>query len=479
MLFPVRPALLVLTVAALCATCAKPPTSAERGGVLVIAIDSLRVDHLSVYGYDRDTTPEIDALAAAGVRFEAAWSAAPGILESNVALLCGSDPRIARRLLPPDVPGSTLAYWHVPEAVPHVAQEFLREGFATAAFVDHPQLGPGVGLARGFQEFQGVPREQQPGEREPTPDELFERMSRWLDEREPGEPWFAYVHVGTLERFWWHYDERGESRFHLRPELNRVPPVGDGERLFHALPRTHWTGAQRSLAEYEVAYDAALHGVDAAIGACIDRLRAKGRLDDTTLVVVGTRGLGLGEAGLVGDCGTLTDVDLHVPLVVRPARGRPFRPGHVATGLASLIDVAPTVLALGGLPQPPEMQGVSLVEALSVPGARAREHAFASCGLQPGWVAIGERHCLEFTEPWRASSELLVRSWYGSPAPADPKPRVVLHDRERDASVGHAASAEAPESVVAPLRAAALAWEERVEELRRRHQPSDWEAKSP
>lgn len=55
----------------------------------------------------------------------------------------------------------------------------------------------------------------------------------------------------------------------------------------------------------------------------------------------------------------------------------------------------------------------------------------------------------------------------------------MLHDRERDASLGHAASAEAPESVVAPLRAAALAWEERVEELRRRHQPSDWEAKSP
>lgn len=471
--------LLALAAAPWLFACAKLPASAERGGVLVIAIDSLRVDHVSGYGYDRDTTPEIDALGAEGVRFESAWSAAPGVLEANVALLCGNDPRLARRLLPPDVPGSTLAYWHVPQTVPHVAQEFLREGFATAAFVDHPQLGPGVGLARGFQEFQGVPRELPPGEREPTPAELFERMSRWLDEREPDEPWFAYVHVGTLERFWWHYDERGESRYHLRPELNRVPPVGDGERLFHALPRTHWTGAQRSLAEYEVAYDAALHGVDAAIGACIDRLRAKGRLDDTTLVIVGTRGLGFGEAGLVGDCGTLADVDLHVPLVVRPARGRPFRAGHVATGLASVIDVAPTVLALAGLPQPADMQGVSLVEALSVPGASPRAFTFASCGLQPGWVAISPTHCLEFSEPWRASSELLVRSWYGSDAPPDPQPRLVLHERERDRGIGHATSAPLTESVVAPLRAAALAWEERVVELRRRHQPSDWEAKSP
>ena len=474
-----RSALPLLLLSFALAACAEAPTTTERGGVLVIAIDSLRVDHVSSYGYDRDTTPEIDALAREGVRFESAWSTAPGILESNVALLCGTDPRIARRLLPPDVEGSTLAYWHVPEAVPHVAQEFLRGGFATAAFVDHPQLGPGLGLARGFQEFQGVPRELPPGEREPTPDELFERMSRWLDEREPGEPWFAYVHVGTLERFWWHYDERGESRYHPRPELSRVPPVGDGDRLFHALPRTHWAGAQRSLGEYEVAYDAALHGVDAALGACIDRLRAKGRFEDTTFVIVGTRGMGFGEAGLVGDCGTLSDVDLHVPLVVRPARGRPFRAGHVASGLASLCDVAPTLLALAGLPQPPEMLGQSLVEALSVPGSSPREFAFASSGLQPGWVAISERHCLETTEPWRAPTELLVRSWYGSETPADPQPRVVLHDRTQERGLGHATSAELRESVVAPLRAAALEWEGRVEELRRRHQPGDWEAKSP
>jgi hypothetical protein len=144
-------------------------------------------------------------------------------------------------------------------------------------------------------------------------------------------------------------------------------------------------------------------------------------------------------------------------------------------GLASVIDGADGAGARGD-PATSDMQGVSLVEALVARCEPARVRVRAAACSPAG--SRSRSHCPSFTEPWRASSELLVRSWYGAEAPADPQPRMVLHERERDRGIGHASSAALTESVVAPLRAAALAWEERVVDLRRRHQPGD-EAKSP
>src|ERR1700745_2062286 len=134
--------------------CGPKPTAEKQGhGVLVIAIDGLRADHLGSFGYDRPTTPVIDGLAAQGVAFTSAWSASPDMLASHAAILTGCDPLLSRR---PDVHGngreSALAAWYIPDSVPRVAQQFLAHGFATAAFIDHASISPVRGFARGFQE---------------------------------------------------------------------------------------------------------------------------------------------------------------------------------------------------------------------------------------------------------------------------------------------------------------------------------------
>ncbi|MFM7296013.1 MAG: sulfatase [Planctomycetota bacterium] len=453
----------------------QPAGESASGGVLLVAIDSLRADHVTCYGYDRATTPVIDALAGEGVRFSNAWSAAPAILPSNAALLSGCDPRIAQRVLPPDVQGTTLSYWSLPREAPHLAQELLGTGHATAAFVDHPQLGPALGLARGFEEFQGVPRSDEAVVRRPSPEELAERFSSWIASRAQGERWFAFLHFGGLEGFGWDPAEPWEHRFAPRPGLESVPPVGDGEHVFHALPRSRWSGGARSLGEHEASYDGAIARIDAAIGVCIDSLRRRGLLGDTTVVVCGTRGISFGESGLIGDSGTLDPVDLSVPLVIRPAAGRRFDPGATRTAVASLVDVAPTVLSLCGAPVPPDMQGVSLAPALSDDATRPRRLAFAGCALFEGWLACGEDFAFEQSEPWTASSELLVRSWYGGPPPEVRAPHMVLSRRAASQPHARLAPAAFDERVATLAREGFASWDAEVEALRGRLHPNDWD----
>lgn len=436
-------------------------------GLLLIAIDGLRVDHVSCFGYERATTPRLDELARGGVRFDQAFSTAPAVFQANASLLTGCDPRIARRDLPPELPVMMLTHWHVPERAPHLAQELLRRGWSTAAFVDHGLLGSALGFARGFREFQSFDREH--GDLPATYDTAatLERLSNWLGERSREERWFAYVHLGALQRVWTENDPTWDTYFPPRADASDVPPTSDAPRVFFAIPRSRWGGGTRTLGEYEAKYDGAIRKLDAALGRAFDALSAAGRLDETAIVVVGTRGIGFGEAGLYLDSGTLADVDLRVPLIVRATRDRDALAGGVSHQLASLIDVAPTLLELAGVSAPSEMQGLSLVSVLTALDAPTRPFAFAASGYQEGSVVIGPQHCLETSFPWLGVEAATALSWYGGALPSSPEPRVVFHARELDPTRGHMHSTALEAEVVAAMRAAEERWNEELALLRK------------
>ena len=114
--------------------------------------------------------------------------------------------------------------------------------------------------------------------------------------------------------------------------------------------------------------------------ALFDRL-APGRWKDTTVVVVGTFGIGFGESGLVADSGTFSDCDLRVPIVVRAADSLAAARGIRVDGLASLVDLAPTLLDLHGI-QPPA--GCAACPAGAARTARPRPGLFAAGVTNPG-----------------------------------------------------------------------------------------------
>jgi arylsulfatase A-like enzyme len=360
------------------------------------------------------------------------------MVASHAALLTGCDPLLARR---PDVkvngPESELAAWYIPEGVPRLAQQFLAHGFATAAFIDHASISAVRGFARGFQEFEAYREDSVP-----VNGYGFEiaaaRFRNWLP-RDPSQSWFAYLHVDDLERVWQHTvtDPHYDTLYAPRPELDQVPPVADAAHVFFAVPRARWSGGTLSLGEYEARYDGALKQLDGKLRRWLESMGRTGWLKNTTVVIVGTFGTSLGESGLYLDSGTLSDVDLHVPIIVRPAPAMTCARGRLVAQLASTIDLAPTLLEMSGISVPKGMQGVSLASLVEGGDVAVRRVAFASGGLQAGRAAIDARWCYEQSYPGRGQDRRAARSWYGDDLDHTDEPRIFLHDRRTSASLGH------------------------------------------
>ena len=197
-----------------------------------------------------------------------------------------------------------------------------------------------------------------------------------------------------------------------------MPPVGHTAPVFFAIPRLRWHGRNLPLGWYEAVYDNAIRHVDQELRGLFEALRRIGRYEDTTIAVVGTFGLQFGESGLYIDHGMFTPADLHVPWILRPAGGRGFETGVRCDALASLIDLAPTLIELEGLARPEGMHGLSQLDVLQLRRAEpVRPHAFASSGLQYGYAAYTDSHVYEYVEPGRGGVTPLSTSWFGDGEP--------------------------------------------------------------
>ncbi|MBN2207588.1 MAG: tetratricopeptide repeat protein, partial [Candidatus Aminicenantes bacterium] len=298
------------------------PDPSAGPNVLLVTLDTTRADRLGCYGYAAARTPALDGLARDGVRFARAYCPVPLTLPSHATILTGLYPvghgvRNNGRALPADVP--TLA-------------AILKEnGYETAAFVSAFSVDSRFGLDRGFDVYDDMlpselPVKSQNAER--RAEATFNRFSRWLDKRSGGR-FFSWVHF---------YD----------PHLPYNPPEPY---------RQEFSGR---LYDGEVAY------MDHYVGAVLDRLRAKGLLETTLVVVAGDHGEGFGDKVEVGHGLFLYEETMLVPLILHHP-GIFLRP-RVVEGAVQLTDVAPTVLGILGLgADAAAMHGRSLIPRISRP----------------------------------------------------------------------------------------------------------------
>jgi arylsulfatase len=450
--------------------------------VLVIAIDALRADHVSAYGYDRPTMPRLEKLAAEGVLFTEAWSSAPELVASHASILTGCDPTIARRPpLPDGMQLSETVAWQIPSEVPRLAREFLAAGFTTAAFVDDARLSPVYGFDAGFETFTGFKADART-QNDAGLEAIGEKFLRWLQDVGEDEDWFAYLHAADLESLWLDQapDPKWSTYFEARPELQHVPPVAESDAVFFAVPRKRWEfGGILSLGEYEARYDGTLRRLNDRISRLFKLIGRQGKWDQTSVLVVGTYGFGFGESGLVLESGTLSDVDLHVPWVLRPATGFNCERGLRTPHVMSHLDIAPTLLDLAGLEVPAEMGGVSQLGALLGAHEPARSIAFASGGLQEGFVAIDERWIFEHSAPGSRRPGSLVESWYGEYAPDKVEYRTFLKDRSLRAALGNLGESARDEEAETRLREAGESWFRAAERARDALHAVPWAKERP
>jgi arylsulfatase A-like enzyme/Flp pilus assembly protein TadD len=297
------------------------PAPAPRPSLLLVTVDTLRPDALGwISGVDH--TPTIDRLANAGVAFPSAVSPVPLTLPAHASLFSA---RLPRRHGVQDN-GQTL-----PASIPLLAERLKAAGYRTAAFVSGFPLQGMFGLARGFDHYDDRLPDGSEGWLERRANATSAAAAAWLKNR-PG-PWFVWLH---------YYD----------PHDPYEPP------------RAFWRPGRRGAYDGEVAFvDNALGGLLASLGP-----RPNGSL---LTIVTADHGEALGEHGEHTHGYFLYDSTMRVPLVFHwPGRLVSRRSDEPAR----LIDVAPTVLALLGLPPLADADGVSLTPLLhgqpqQVPGA--------------------------------------------------------------------------------------------------------------
>lgn len=328
---------------ALAAGCAAPggpltPAAARGRNVLLVTIDTLRRDRLGAYGHGGGLTPNLDRLAAEGVRFTAATSHVPLTLPAHASILSGR--------VPPHHGLRLNGAARLGDDVPTLATVLHEHGYRTGAFVGAFVLDHRYGLARGFDVYDDRYPQASIGRAfgfaERAGGGVVEAASAWID-GQPTSPWFAWVHL---------FDPH--APYEAPPEYARGRAPYDGE----------------------VAY------ADAVTGRLLDGLRASGRLDDTLVVVTADHGESLGAHGESTHGLFAYDETLAVPLLLRgPGVGR----GTIAAPVGH-DDILPTVLDLAGVPLPAGLDGMAASHA--PPADRAIYFEALEAHLTRDWAPL-------------------------------------------------------------------------------------------
>jgi len=349
------------------------PPAAGAPDVILVSLDTTRADHLSTYGYGRDTSPNLSQFAADALLFTQARSPAAWTLPGHASLFTGMYPtRHGAHFAGAWLPGQSrdgrpqVAFPLAPSAI--TMAELLRDrGYRTAGFVaNFSYLYRDFGVAQGFGHYQDAPHlllRVRPGalrlaqQVRPTfglvpfrsAHDINTAALAWLDRAPAGRPVFLFVN----------YMEPHQPRLAPTPYDRWSRTLPGAYRL--ARRSQYYEHAVQQLSDVErqfiaANYDGQVAAMDEALGALLAALRARGRYENALVVVTADHGEFLGEHDQMGHIGQmLYEPVLHVPLVVKfpgPDRRRGRSPTPV-----QLVDVLPTVLAVTGAPTPPGMQG--------------------------------------------------------------------------------------------------------------------------
>jgi arylsulfatase A-like enzyme len=351
-----------IVLGALLAACGAGPDRAAPAGapagplpnVLLLTVDTLRPDHLGCLGYRRDTSPHIDRLAASGVVFRQAITAAGRTVQSFPSILTGLYPM-----------EHGLRY----EGQMHDVLEgrltltrALRDGGYDAFAVTQ---GLNVGLHRDFEVYDPDIYLDPEGRQVYLPTRNDREASRkavqWLRGRSgSGRPFFLWMRYIAPH---WPYEAPDPYAEMFDPEYSGGHAFNQPERpgvergaIIFGLERL----PQREIEHAIAHYDGEVRYADRAIGDLLEAVDAMGQAGDSIVVLTADHGESFGEHDYFFEHGAyLYDPTVRVPLIIS-APGR-LPAGRVVESQARTIDIVPTVLELAGLPIPEGLQGISLV----------------------------------------------------------------------------------------------------------------------
>jgi arylsulfatase A-like enzyme len=315
--------------------------------LVLVSIDTLRPDHLGLYGYERATSPVLDALALESTVFDEAMSSSPWTLPAHASLLTG---------LYPSRHGLTSHERYLGSSLATLAQLYSQAGYRTAAVVNSHNLGPEFGLDRGFQQYRYV--EERVDRREPST-EITDQGMEWV--KGAGEsPLFLFLHYYDVHSDYSSLPEH-ETQF-----LRTYEGIADGSTAQLAAHREGRVSLSPEDAPNLIdRYDAGIRQMDEEIGRFLDFLRERGLWADTFFVLTSDHGEEFFEHGGVLHGQTQYQEVIRVPLIFK---GPGVPPGRRVSTPVSLVDVAPTLLERAGIAVPEGLDGIDLAPLWSEGG---------------------------------------------------------------------------------------------------------------
>src|SRR6185369_906343 len=348
---PAIPILLLASLAVVLA-CNTPPTKPAvkieplppQSNIVLITIDTLRADHLSAWGYMRQTSPNIDRLAAEGVRFDQAavqWPKTTPSFASIFTATYAKDNGIVRTAGQP-ISCQFLTF-------PEVLQ---KQGYTNIAIVANAAVGSEFFFNQGFDQYietwklpHGADNAD-PNRAEAVTNLAVSQLEKL---QKSGKPYFLWVHYldphfpyepppGARDKF--------QNDSHFDPSA-QVPPSDKPKQQMFGVGSEHILEGHTDLAFYLARYDAEIAYTDAQIGRLLDEMKKRNMLGKTLTAFTADHGESLGDHGYYFDHGRFSfQTCLHVPLVLHyPGVIKP----RVDKQPAELIDLAPTLLEAAGV----------------------------------------------------------------------------------------------------------------------------------
>jgi len=330
----------------------------EPQAVILISLDTLRADHLGCYGYDRETSPNMDALTRDGVMFKNVYATSPWTLPSHVSMLTALDCVHHQVVLEDEKMNPTF---------PTLADCLRGKGFFCSAFTGGGFVSSIYGFSKGFDTY-----EEGAGSvfRRNSAEYLYLTTSQWLEERGAGNDFFLFLHTYQMHDPYvcpYPYCKMFLDDDAEWGDINLLGRLGGEQGVFRPLPDREHRNAV-------ALYDAEIRYTDEKlIGPLIQKLKDLGLYERALIVVTSDHGEEFFEHGGWGHRHNVFDESLKVPLIIKFPRAQ--YAGRRIAPIVSLIDIMPTILEAVSVGLPVEdIDGRSLFPLLK--GRESEDRTF-------------------------------------------------------------------------------------------------------
>ncbi len=336
----------------------------EGPNIIILMVDTMRADHLGCYGYDRNTSPEIDRLAREGVLFKNAYAPSSWTLPSTASLLTS---------LYPQEHGAIDTTKGIARKAVRLAERLQRAGYDTAGFsANYSQVTAERGFDRGCDHFELFVKEGSEISAEKLnrtrklpffvkkviavdAEELNAAALKWLDgKKAASRPVFMYLHYMDP-----HNPYEAPEPFHTTFDPDYSGDV-NGTNELDAIIRGERTGLTEADKQHVVAlYDGEIAYADAQIGGFLNELDKRALLDNALVIITADHGEELFDRGKIGHGFSLYEELIRVPLILWQKQSK--HAGTAVDAYVSLLDVVPTVLSVCGIESNGEIRGKPLL----------------------------------------------------------------------------------------------------------------------